>query len=102
MKAQRKAERSPWEGEIEFLTPEPCQGQAVDIAPGGVGVLIPVALEPETPVEMKIFHGRLIIYGWVRWVEETPDGYRTGIQFREDDWSIIRQVHEDIQSERED
>lgn len=90
--AQRKVPRVPWAEDIEVISPVSCRGRAVDIAPGGIGVRVPVRLKSESVVELKIFEGRLIVHGWVRWVEEEGDAFRVGIQFREEDWSIIKHV----------
>ena len=89
---RRATQRVPFNEELRFVRPPGVVGQGVDIGAGGVGVNLPVRLPPETQVEMEIFGGAATAYGTVRWVKEEEGHYRTGIQFREDDWAIMELV----------
>ena len=38
---------------------------------------------------MEIMSGHAITLGTVRWTRPSDEGFRTGIQFRTEDWNII-------------
>ena len=85
----RTYNRVPYEEEIRVLSPQQVSGKAVDIGAGGIGVEIPVELASGTEVELEIMSGHAITHGTVRWVAPFAGGFRTGIQFRSEDWGII-------------
>jgi len=89
---QRKTERFLHREEVVFNTPPGVKATTVDIGAGGVGVELAQALEPGTNVEVTIFQGHAIAQGKVRWCRAEGSGFRAGIQFMEDDWSIISRV----------
>ena len=85
----RTTERHPYEEDIEILSPQKIKGRAVDIGAGGIGIIIPSELSAGAAVELVIMSGHAITMGTVRWVRPDDEGFRTGIQFRSEDWSII-------------
>ncbi len=85
----RAYNRVPYQEEIRVLSPQQVSGIAVDIGAGGIGVEIPVKLDQGTEVELEIMSGHAITHGTVRWTGPIEGGFRTGIQFRSEDWSII-------------
>ena len=88
-KENRTTERHPYEEDIEIISPQQVQGRAVDIGAGGIGVDLPVELPTGTDVELIIMDGHAITAGTVRWTSAGKDGFRTGIQFRSEDWNVI-------------
>ena len=88
----RVIERHPYEEDIRILSPRQVSGRAVDIGAGGIGIVIPVELAAGTAVELEILSGHAITYGTVCWASEAEDGFRTGIQFRTEDWKIIEVI----------
>ena len=68
------------------------KGEAIDIGAGGVGIQLPKPLDEGASVEMEILSGHAITYGTVRWCRPHEDEFRVGIQFRQEDWSIIELV----------
>jgi hypothetical protein len=88
----RQTRRIPFEEEVTLLSPAKAKGRAVDIGAGGIGVELPVELVQETPVELEILSGHAITQGTVRWTAPAGDGFRTGIQFRSEDWNIIELI----------
>ena len=85
----RTTERHPYEEEIEILSPQNIKGRAADIGAGGIGIIIPRELPAGTEVELVIMSGHAITIGTVRWTRPDDEGFRTGIQFRTEDWNII-------------
>ena len=85
----RTTERHPYEDEITIRSPQLIKGRAADIGAGGIGIIIPVELPSGTDVEMEIMSGHAITLGTVRWTRPSDEGFRTGIQFRTEDWNII-------------
>lgn len=90
----RHEPRVPIEVEIRFRYPEVFKGRMKDFCSGGLGAEIPVTLDIDSPVEVEIFEGRLLASGHVRWVSLENGSVRVGIQFRDGDQDIIRQVKE--------
>lgn len=88
----RLTNRVPFEEEVTLLSPQESPGLALDIGAGGIGVELPIELKIGTPVELKILSGHAITYGTVRWVSPMGEKFRVGIQFRQEDWSIIELV----------
>lgn len=88
----RKTRRIPFVEEVTLLAPEHHKGQAVDIGAGGIGIQLPAQLAPETAVELEILSGHAITQGTVRWTAPMDGGFRTGIQFRTEDWNIIELI----------
>jgi hypothetical protein len=87
-KTRRYAHREP----VQFRKPLAMTALTVDIGAGGVGVEAPHPIAPGTPVELEIFDGHPIVLGTVRWSRQEQDRYRLGIQFNDEDWSIIARV----------
>lgn len=85
----RTTERHPYEEDIAIVSPERIEGRAVDIGAGGIGIVIPVQLPNGTEVDLEIMSGHAITHGTVRWTSPSDDGFRTGVQFRTEDWNII-------------
>jgi PilZ domain len=90
----RREERVPIDVEIRFRYPEVFKGKMKDFCAGGLGAEIPVSVDIDSPVEVEIFEGRLLASGHVRWVALEEDTVRVGIQFREGDREIVRQIKE--------
>ena len=90
----RHEERVPIDVEIRFRYPEVFKGKMKDFCSGGLGAEIPVSVDIDSPVEVEIFEGRLLASGHVRWVALEEGVVRVGIQCREGDREIIRQVKE--------
>ena len=93
-KGQRGEERHAADMEIRFRYPEIFRGRMKDFCPSGLGAEVPVFVDVDSPVEIEIFEGRLLASGHVRWVHTEDDLVRIGIQFREGDREIIRQVQD--------
>ena len=77
---------------VTLRSPKHLAGIAVDIGAGGIGVQLAEDIPAGTPVELEILSGHAITYGTVRWTRPEDDGFRIGIQFRQEDWSIIELV----------
>ena len=92
MENQRHTPRIPFHEDIRIRQPRDLTARGVDIGAGGIGVVMPEALPVGTQVEVEIFAGHATAYGEIRWSAPVEDGYRTGIQFRQEDWSIIELV----------
>ena len=90
----RREERTPIDVEIRFRYPEVFLGKMKDFCTSGMGAEIPVSVDIDSPVEVEIFEGRLLASGHVRWIIMEEDRVRVGIQFRDGDRDIIRQVKE--------
>jgi len=89
---QRTTRRVPFKQEVRILAPLPMVGQGVDIGAGGIGAIFPVELEKGKMVEILILDGAATAYGTVRWVRPGGGQFRTGIQFREEDWAIMESI----------
>ena len=89
---QRLTNRVPFEEDITIRSPKRMEGKAQDIGAGGIGVQVPEEIPAGAMVEMEILSGHAITYGTVRWSRPDGDGFRLGIQFRQEDWSIIELV----------
>ena len=90
----RGEERIPVDVEIRFRYPEVFQGRMKDFCASGLGAEIPLPVEVDSPVEIEIFEGRLLASGHVRWVHLEDGTVHVGIQFREGDREIIKQVRD--------
>ena len=90
----RREDRVPIDVEIRFRYPDVFKGTMKNFCSSGMGAEIPVSLDIDSPVEVEIFEGRLLASGHVRWVALEEGQVRVGIQFREGDQEIIRQVKE--------
>ncbi len=88
----RKTQRYPHREAVKFREPYGFEGMTVDIGAGGIGVEVPIPLSPGDAVVLEIFDGHAIVLGTVRWVRPGPLGFRAGIQFTEQDWSIIARI----------
>ena len=89
---QRIVKRIPFVEDITILSPQKISGQSVDIGAGGIGIEVPVGLQPGTSVELVILEGHAITFGTVRWARPVENGFRLGIMFREEDWNIIELI----------
>jgi hypothetical protein len=89
---QRKTRRFPHREAVKFLKPYEFEGVTVDIGAGGVGVEVPLAIANGVAVVLEIFDGHAIAQGTVRWGKPHEDRFRIGVQFAEEDWSIIARV----------
>jgi hypothetical protein len=89
---QRKTPRLPCRETVRLRKPYEVTGTAVDIGAGGIGLELPLPLEAGAAVELELFSGHAIALGTVRWAKPEGGGYRVGIQFHQEDWSIISRV----------
>ena len=85
----RTTERHPYEEDVKILSPQQIKGRSVDIGAGGIGIIIPTELPAGTDVALVIMQGHAITAGTVRWTRPDEGGFRTGIQFRSEDWNVI-------------
>jgi hypothetical protein len=90
----RREERVPIDGAIRFRYPDLFTGRMKDFCPGGLRAEIPVSLDVNSPIEVEIFGGRILASGHVRWVRLEEAQVHVGIQFRDGDRDMIRQVQE--------
>jgi hypothetical protein len=88
----RKTKRFPHREPVTFRKPYEFQGMTVDIGAGGVGVEVPLPMADGVSVVVEIFEGHAIALGTVRWGRPHEGRYRVGIQFNDEDWSIIARV----------
>ena len=88
----RKTRRYPHRESVQFRKPYEFEGTTVDIGAGGVGVEVPLPMANGVAVVMDIFEGHAIAQGTVRWGRPHEGRYRVGIQFNDEDWSIIARV----------
>ena len=88
----RKTERVMIHEEVSMRSPVSCVGRTVDIGAGGIGLEIPLEVPVGSVLEMTIFEGHLVVQGQARWVRPVEKGFRVGVQFVEEDWSIIERV----------
>lgn len=88
----RTTNRIPYEEDIRLIAPQEVKGRSVDIGAGGIGIIIPLELEPGTAVQLELFSGHAITLGTVRWIRAEEEGFRTGVQFRTEDWEIIELI----------
>jgi hypothetical protein len=91
-KNQRRNPRIDLNQEIVFRTSETITGWGIDLGAGGIGAQLPVELAVGTKLEVEIFPGHASAYGEVRWCKPRDGGFRVGIQFSSEDWSIIEVV----------
>ena len=77
---------------MEFIVPKACTGRSIDLAPGGIGVIMDEPFAVGQSVQMKIFGGRVIVLGTVRWREKVEGDSRVGIQISEEDWSVLEHI----------
>ena len=89
---QRLTNRIDFDEGVTIRSPERMEGKTVDIGAGGIGLLVPREIPAGAMVEMEILSGHAITYGTVRWSRPDGDQFRLGIQFRQEDWSIIELV----------
>lgn len=89
----RRTERIPFIEPVQIRKPEPMLTQGVDLGVGGIGLRARKAIALGTAVELELFGGRAIFLGTVRWCQPLGSGFRIGVQFREEDASLIAQVH---------
>jgi hypothetical protein len=90
---QRKTPRIPFVRDITFHEPWHFVARGIDIGAGGIGVEADVALEVGQQVEVEIFPDYAKAYGEVRWVLPVAEGYRFGVMFSAEDWSVIELVY---------
>ena len=88
----RHTQRYPHREAIKFREPYGIDGMTVDIGAGGIGVEVPIPLSPGDAVVLELFDGHAIALGTVRWARPEGSGFRVGIQFTEQDWSIIARI----------
>jgi hypothetical protein len=88
-----RAARIPFPEPVQIRKPIQATTQGVDLGPGGIGLRSPVQLAIGTAVELELFGGRAIFLGTVRWVQPLGSGFRIGVQFPQEDASLIAQVH---------
>lgn len=88
----RQSKRHAFEEEVEFIAPKACTGKSIDLAAGGIGVLLDEPFEVGEAVQLKILGGRVIVQGIVRWSEKADGSHRVGIQFSEDDWAVVAHI----------
>ena len=85
----RTTERLPYVEDIVILSPQRIEGRSVDIGAGGICIIVPSELPAGTAVELVIMSGHAVTAGTVRWTRPDDQGFRTGMQFRSEDWNII-------------
>lgn len=90
--SKRKSPRIPFEKTIVFHEPWQFEAKGIDIGAGGIGVEAEYALEIGQKVEVEIFPGYAKAHGEVRWMLPVEEGYRIGVMFNAEDWSIIEIV----------
>ena len=90
---QRKTPRVPFEQDITFHEPWYFVARGIDIGAGGIGVEAEVAMEVGQKVEVEIFPDHAMAHGAVRWVLPVAEGYRFGVMFSAEDWSVIELVY---------
>lgn len=78
---------------MEIIAPRPCLGRSVDIADGGIGLVLDEIFGIGERLTLKIFEGRVLIQGEVCWRREGEDGNRHGIRFSSDDLKIVESIH---------
>ncbi len=89
----QRTERIPFFEPVQIRKPEPMLTQGVDLGVGGIGLRARKEIAPGTQVELELFGGRVIFLGTVRWCQPLGSGFRIGVQFREEDATLIAQVH---------
>ena len=90
----RNEERVEVDAEIRFRYPEVFTGRMKDFCAGGMGAQIPVTMDVDSPVEMEIFNGNILASGHVRWLRIEGDHVTVGIQFREGEQDLIKEIGE--------
>lgn len=93
MENLRSDERIPMDMEIRFRYPKDFHGKVVDYCKRGIGVEIPVELEVDMPIEMEIFKRNFLVEGKVRWVKASGCSITAGIQFGENHYDLIENIH---------
>ena len=88
----RQSTRHAFEEEVEFIAPRACTGRSIDLAAGGIGVILDEPFATGQSVQLKILGGRVIVQGTVQWCREAEGAYRVGIQFSEEDWSVLEHI----------
>ena len=88
----RQSTRHAFEEDVEFIAPKACTGKSIDLAAGGIGVILDEPFETGQSVQLKILGGRVIVQGTVRWSEKAEGSYRVGIQFSEEDWAVVEHI----------
>ena len=88
----RQSTRHAFEEEVEFIAPKACTGRSIDLAANGIGVILDEPFDVGQSVQLKIFGGRVIVQGTVRWSGKVAGDYRVGIQFSEEDWSVLEHI----------
>jgi hypothetical protein len=88
----RRAERIPFSESVQIRKPFSMQAQGVDLGKGGIGLAVAERIDIGTPVELDLFGGRVIFFGNVCWSTPSAGGYRIGIQFCEEDASLIARI----------
>jgi hypothetical protein len=89
----RRATRVPFFEPVQIRKPVPILTQGVDVGAKGVGLRSTVAIPVDTAVELELFGGRAIFLGTVRWCSPLGSGFRIGVEFTEEDASLIEQIH---------
>ncbi len=89
---KRRSPRHAFAGEVVFVSPQGVVGRGVDLASGGLGVVVPTAMETGTVVLLQVLDGRVLIHGTVRWCRAEDEAFRVGVQFEEEDWRILEHV----------
>ena len=69
-----------------------CTGRSIDLAAGGIGGLRDEPFPVGQSVQLNILGGRVIVQGAVRWCGEAEGAHRVGIQFSEEDWSVLEHI----------
>ena len=88
----RQSTRHAFEEDVEFIAPKACAGKSIDLAAGGIGVILDEPFAAGQSVQLKILGGRVIVQGTVRWSEKAGESYRVGIQFSEEDWAVVEHI----------
>lgn len=88
----RDDERVPLEAELRFRYPSDFLGRMKDFCQGGIGAELPVSVDIDSPVELEVFGGRLLISGHVRWLHIDQETVHVGIQFRESDRDLVLHI----------
>ena len=96
MEEHRKTPRVAFQEGLRFRTEDTFVGHGIDISAGGIGAWVPVFLEPDTSVEVELFQGYASVLGTVRWCRPDGEGYRVGVQFSAEDWTVFEMVHDKL------
>ena len=90
---RRRWQRVKFDGEVRICSSDGTVVKGVNISAGGICLMDPsFALSVDTPLEIEIVGGRAKTKGMVRWVEPLSEGQCVGIQFVEEDETLLELI----------